>query len=286
MSSTAHPTAPTLLVFDSGIGGLSIVDEIRRTLPNCRIVYVADNAVFPYGTQEESVLVNRLLHLLPHLERHAHPDLIIIACNTASTVVLEPLRAQTRTPIIGVVPAIKPAAQLTRNGVIGLLATPGTVKRHYVQRLIDEFAPHCTVLRVGSPELVHQAENKLRGRPVDLAVVAQETRPLLAGPTAPDIVILGCTHFPFLREEIQQTLPPTTRLIDSGAAIARRAGFLLQNWQPTTTGFPPDTTSEFLFTADTPQAHSLAEWLHLHGFTRMHTLDPSVAALAQKRGES
>ena len=274
---------PTLLIFDSGVGGISIADEIRRALPQCNLFYVADNAIFPYGTQEESVLVSRLVTLLPHLEQHARPDIIVIACNTASTVVLEPLRAQTRTPIIGVVPAIKPAGQLTQNNSIALLATPGTVKRHYVQRLIEEFAPQCQVVRVGSSELVHQAENKLRGLPVDTDLIARELAPLLTGGTPPDTVVLGCTHFPLLRDEIQQALPAGIRLIDSGDAIARRARFLLQDWKPAT-DTPPTTLNdnEFLFTADTEPARQLAKRLHLHGFNKVHLIANDITELAQK----
>jgi glutamate racemase len=270
---------PTILVFDSGVGGISVADEIRREIPACRLFYVADNAIFPYGTQEESVLVARLLELLPHLEQYAHPDLIVIACNTASTVVLEPLRALTRTPIIGVVPAIKPAASLTQTGCIGLLATPGTVKRHYVQRLIDEFAPQCRIIKVGSAELVHQAENKLRGLPVEQHLIAQELAPLLENGPPPDVVVLGCTHFPFLRDEIQRELPVSTFLVDSGNAIARRTRTLLQDLPlgPTTLN-----DNEFLFTADTAPARQLASLLHLHGFARVRLIANGITEIAQK----
>ncbi|MEZ5509523.1 MAG: glutamate racemase [Gammaproteobacteria bacterium] len=272
---------PTLLIFDSGIGGLSIADEIRARIPVSRIFYVADNAIFPYGIQEESVLIQRLLDLLPFLEVYARPDLIVIACNTASTVVLEPLRQQTRTPIIGVVPAIKPAAQLSQNQHIGLLATAGTVKRQYVQKLIDSFASHCTVTKVGSSELVHEAENKLRGLPVDDAVIAQALAPFGTAQPTPDVVVLGCTHFPFLRDEITRHLPPGTRLIDSGEAIARRAVSLLQDITPSPTTL---SDNEFLFTADTTAARKMAETLHLHGFARVHLGTNSITEKPQKHG--
>lgn len=270
---------PTFLIFDSGIGGLSIADEIRTRIPVSRLLYVADNAIFPYGIQEESVLIRRLQDLLPSLEQYAHPDLIIIACNTASTVVLEPLRQQTLTPIIGVVPAIKPAAQLSRNHHIGLLATPGTVKRQYVQNLIDSFASHCQVTRVGSSELVHEAENKLRGLPIDEAIIAQALAPFNSGNAAPDVVVLGCTHFPFLREEIRRHLPPDTQLIDSGEAIARRAISLLQTITPSPTTL---SGNEFLFTADTPAARKLAETLHLHGFAKVQLIANGITEFTQK----
>lgn len=270
---------PTILIFDSGIGGLSIADEIRTRIQLCRLFYVADNAIFPYGIQEESVLINRLLELLPYLEQYARPDLIVIACNTASTVVLEPLRLQTRTPIIGVVPAIKPAAQHSVNHHIGLLATPGTVKRQYVQNLIDSFASHCQVTKVGSAELVHEAENKLRGLPVDLNVIARTLAPFNPPNATPDIIVLGCTHFPFLREEIQQHLPQGTRLIDSGEAIARRAVSLLQSIAPSLTQLD---ANEFLFTADTPSARKMAETLHLHGFAKVHLVANGITDFTQK----
>ena len=270
---------PTFLIFDSGIGGLSIADEIRRRIPDCRLFYVADNAFFPYGIQEEPVLIQRLLELLPHLEQYARPDIIVIACNTASTVVLDPLRAQTRTPIIGVVPAIKPAAEQSRNQCIGLLATPGTIKRSYVQRLIDNFASHVQVIKVGSAELVHQAENKLRGLDVDQAVIARELAPLLQATPVPDLVVLGCTHFPFLRQELLARLPPDIRLIDSGDAIARRAVSLLQDMQPSPAALQ---TNEFLFTAETENAKKLAELLHLHGFPQVKMVARDITELTQK----
>lgn len=271
---------PTFLLFDSGIGGLSIANEIRARIPHCRLLYVADNAIFPYGIQEEGVLINRLLTLLPQLEPYARPDIIVIACNTASTVVLEPLRQQTHIPIIGVVPAIKPAGQQSQRHHIGLLATPGTVKRRYVQNLIDSFASHCQVTRVGSAELVQEAENKLRGLPVDHGVIRQILAPFNPPHPAPDIIVLGCTHFPFLREEIQQHLPEDTRLIDSGEAIARRAISLLQGVTPSPTTLD---ANEFIFTADTPAARKLAETLHLHGFAKVHLLDNGISEFTQKK---
>jgi len=274
---------PTFLLFDSGIGGLSIADEIRRRIPDCRLFYVADNAFFPYGIQEESVLIQRLLELLPHLEQYARPDIIVIACNTASTVALDRLREQTRTPIIGVVPAIKPAAQLSKNHCIGLLATPGTIRRSYVQNLIDSFASHAQIIKVGSSELVQQAENKLRGQPVDTDSITRELQPFLQASPQPDTVVLGCTHFPFLREEILACLPPGCRLIDSGEAIARRAGALLEGITPSPTTL---SSNEFLFTAATPSAEKLGNLLHLHRFSQVRMIANSITEIAQKHSAS
>ena len=273
-------TLPTFLIFDSGIGGLSIADQIRTRIPLSRLFYVADNAIFPYGIQEEGVLIRRLLDLLPYLEQYARPDIIVIACNTASTVVLEPLRQQTRTPIIGVVPAIKPAAQQSQTHRIGLLATPGTIKRQYVQNLIDSFASHCDVIKVGSAELVHQAENKLRGLPVDEVAIASALAPFNVPGNEPDVVVLGCTHFPFLKVEIQHNLPQHTRLIDSGEAIARRAVALMQEIVPSPTTL---SDNEFLFTADTANARKMAETLHLHGFANVHLIANDITEITQKR---
>ena len=163
---------------------------------------------------------------------------------------------------------------------LGLLATPGTVKRQYVQNLIDSFASHCKVTKVGSAELVHEAENKLRGLPVDEQVIAQALAPFNVPDDAPDTIVLGCTHFPFLREEILRHLPASTRLIDSGEAIARRAVALMQDIAPSPTTL---NDNEFLFTADTAGARKMAETLHLHGFPQVHVVANGITEFTQKR---
>ncbi|CBL46785.1 Glutamate racemase [gamma proteobacterium HdN1] len=268
MSALTAPPASVIL-FDSGIGGLSVAREIRAAMPGLDINYVADNRIFPYGLQKESVLIERVCALMPILEARYSPGAIVIACNSASTVVLDALRTQTQVPVIGVVPAIKPAAAQSQRRVIGLLATPGTIQRSYTRRLIDQFANDCTVLLVGSSALVSLAENKLRGIPIDLQEVSNIVAPFCHAETPPDIVVLGCTHFPFLREELMQVLPENTRLIDSGEAIARRTRHILeaQGLEAQGAAFLERVpTLHFFFTEETDSAHELAPALLSLGY--------------------
>lgn len=219
----------TAIVFDSGVGRLSVFDCIAGALPGLRLLYVADNAFFPYGTKDEAALVARVRDLLAELTARLHPDLIVIACNTASTVALPAVRASLTVPIVETVPAIKPAAQTSITRVIGLLGTPGTVKRQYTQALIDQFAPDCTVLRHGSAELVELAERKLRGESVRAAAIQRALAGLIGqrGGERIDTVVLACTHFPLLAGELAASAPRPLHWIDSGAAIARRVASLL-----------------------------------------------------------
>lgn len=264
---------PSFLIIDSGVGGLSILQEIQHLIPDATACYVADNGAYPYGTLEESTLVARLLTLLPLLQQRIQPDIIIIACNTASTVVLDPLRAQTRTPVIGVVPAIKPAARLTRTGHIGLLATPGTIKRRYTDQLISDFASNCTVTKVGSSDLVQEAERKMRGlsvrRDVLTSTLTPFSPPFLSQPHLReiDVIVLGCTHFPFLKEELAAHLSPGVMLIDSGEAIAKRTQQILGEL-PTFNG--QTSQNLFLFTAENPEAHILEPGIAAFGFEKVH----------------
>lgn len=222
--------APRILVFDSGVGGLSIMQEIQARSPAATIIYASDNAAFPYGTKTEEELIVRVNKVIQALTTKYTIDIMVIACNTASTLTLPHLRGQFPQPIVGVVPAIKPAAQFTKTGVIGLLATPGTIARPYTHDLIREYAPNCQVISVGSSELVHIAEQKLRGDNFSIDAIAQITQQLVATAAGKqlDTLVLACTHFPLLRTEIASTLPNGIQLIDSGAAIARRVEFLLQ----------------------------------------------------------
>lgn len=219
----------TAIVFDSGVGGLSVFDCIAAALPDLGLLYVADNAFFPYGTKEEGALVARVRDLLAELAERLHPDLVVIACNTASTVALPAARDALSVPIVGTVPAIKPAAQASVTRVIGLLGTPGTVRRRYTQALIDEFAPDCTVLRHGSAELVELAERKLRGESLAPVEIERALAGLYDQPAGErmDTVVLACTHFPLVADELAAGAPRPLRWIDSGAAIARRVASLL-----------------------------------------------------------
>ncbi|EDM49842.1 glutamate racemase [Marinobacter algicola] len=219
-------TVPRVLVFDSGVGGLSVADCIHRQLPGVKLVYLADNAGFPYGAQPESVVIERSQALIRLALSEFPCDVIVVACNTASTVVLPYLRAMTSIPVVGVVPAVKPAAAVSENRRIGLLATPATVRRPYLADLIDEFASDCTVERLGHPDLVQWIENLVSGSPVPeqaLSVALQPFRDV-----GVDTVVLGCTHYPLIKDLLQRQLPAVKHWVDSGEAIARRAIWLFE----------------------------------------------------------
>ncbi|MEQ5226106.1 glutamate racemase [Proteus cibi] len=230
-TSDAQLTAnPTVLVFDSGVGGLSVYREIREKLPDAHYIYVFDNEAFPYGEKSQEFIIDRVVRIVSAVAEKHDLATIVIACNTASTVSLPALRARfTDIPIVGVVPAIKPAAKLTCNGVVGLLATRATVKRPYTHELIERFATDCKVHSLGSAELVELAERKLHGEVVSLDALRKILTPWLKMKEPPDTVVLGCTHFPLLADELLSVLPDGTRIIDSGAAIARRTAWLVVN---------------------------------------------------------
>lgn len=211
------------LIFDSGVGGLSVAAEIRQLMPDVSMTYVADDAFRPYGDKTEAQLRERLPGLLWTLTEMVKPDVVVIACNTASTTALEPIRAAVNVPVVGVVPAIKPAAKRSETKTIGVLGTPGTVRRKYVDVLIQEFAADCDVILQGSVGLVTLAEAKLVGEAVDAEAIKAELAPLLAQDKTGrmDAVVLACTHFPLLREELQSAAPDKIEWIDSGRAVAK-----------------------------------------------------------------
>jgi len=220
MSRSGHH----VLVFDSGVGGLSVTSEIRTRIPEAYLSYVADDEFRPYGSKTEAQLRDRLPGLLATLVHMLDPGVIVVACNTASTTALPAIRAAVSVPVIGVVPAIKPAAESSKTRAIGVLGTPGTVRRAYVDDLIADFAPDCDVLLQGSTRLVAEAENKLAGQAVNMDIIRAEIAPLFQGRVGAnvDAVVLACTHFPLLRTELRAAVRQSVKWIDSGAAIARR----------------------------------------------------------------
>ncbi|MGI9276331.1 MAG: glutamate racemase [Endozoicomonas sp.] len=224
-----HKQAQPIVIFDSGVGGLSIYQEVKRRLPGLDVVYCSDNEGFPYGPKPESEVVDRTVHCLSRLAEQYHPSLAIIACNTASTISLPRARQTLKIPIVGVVPAIKPAGERSTNRCIGLLATPGTVEREYTHQLIRDFARDCEVISVGSSRLVQLAENHLRGVRVEPGELEEIIAPFFAGDRWPDSIVLGCTHFPLLKDELQAVSPVPIQWIDSGEAIARRVGSLIEH---------------------------------------------------------
>ncbi|MBC6427718.1 MAG: glutamate racemase [Cellvibrionales bacterium] len=215
-----------MLIFDSGVGALGVFAQVVRRVPAISCTLVLDNARFPYGILGEAALRERVLAVMGAFIGRCAPDLAVLACNTASTLVLEALRERVAIPVVGVVPAIKPAAAQSRSGVIGLLATPATAERRYTDELIAAFAPGCQIVRVGDARLVHLAERKLRGAAVDVRLLGEILRPIRAQPGL-DTLVLACTHFPLLADELAALLPAHVRLLDSGAAIAERVGALL-----------------------------------------------------------
>ena len=262
---THNPPLTNILIFDSGIGGLSIADEVTQAMPQHPIIYIADNRLYPYGIQTDDAILTRAKTLFPTLESHYQPAVIIIACNSASTLILDEVRAITRAPVIGVVPAIKPAADATQTGKMGLLATKGTIGRQYTLDLITEFASQHQVTKFGSDVLVSQAERKLHGHTTEKNLIERELAPIISN-TAIDTVILGCTHFPLIKQEIQNILGSNIHLIDSGEAIARRATHILSASNQQLPSTSPSPSHTFIFTAENNQVAKLTPALHARGF--------------------
>jgi glutamate racemase len=216
--------SPTILVFDSGLGGLTVYREILRARPDATFIYAADDAGFPYGKLDEERLVARVVDVVGGLIDTHDPDLVVVACNTASTIVLPTLRARFTVPFVGTVPAIKPACAASDSKLVSVLGTEGTVKREYTHALIREFAAGCQVTLVGSPNLAGLAERHLRGESVSDQAIAAEIAPCFVadGTLRTDTVVLACTHFPLLVDRLAGLSPWPVRFLDPAPAIARR----------------------------------------------------------------
>jgi glutamate racemase len=252
-------TPPTILLFDSGLGGLTVLREIVKSRPDARYVYVADDAFFPYGHHGEHEIVTRVVPLIGELiARHA-PDLVVIACNTASTLVMSHLRERYQLPFVGTVPAIKPACAKSQTKRVSVFGTRGTVKREYTRALIRDFAQGCEVTLVGSGELPSLAEAALSGAEVSDAAIAAELAPCFVGeredPSArTDTVVLACTHYPLLMDRLVALAPWKVDWIDPAPAIARRVVDLLGP-----AGAEADTAgAEMIFTSGRPHRLSRA----------------------------
>ena len=218
-----------IMVFDSGLGGLSVLKAIQERLPERRTVYLADDAGFPYGERSDDDLINRVVALIDEAVTAHDPAAVVIACNTASTLVLPPLRARFAVPFVGTVPAIKPAAAQTRTGIVAVLATPGTMKRDYTHELIRQFAGRCHVRLVGAPDLATLAERHLAGEAVDMDVLAEQIGPCfvtLDGQRT-DTVVLACTHYPLLIDQMTAAAPWPANWLDPAPAIARQVARVL-----------------------------------------------------------
>jgi glutamate racemase len=250
---------PTILVFDSGLGGLTVLREIVRARPDAHYIYVADDAFFPYGHHGEDEIIARVVPLIGELIAAHAPDLVVIACNTASTLVMSYLREQYKVPFVGTVPAIKPACASSKTKRVSVLGTRGTVKREYTRALIRDFAQGCDVTLVGSADLASLAESALSGEQVSDGAISAELEPCFVGdgendPDRTDTVVLACTHYPLLMDRLVRLAPWPVDWIDPAPAIARRASELLGP-----PGRADHSGAEMIFTSKRP--HTLSQAL-------------------------
>lgn len=264
-TTNTDPCAPILL-FDSGVGGLTVLAELRKILPQAPVIYAADNAGLPYGGKTEAQVAARVAGLLGRMTERLRPRLACIACNTASTIALDAVRDVLEIPVVGTVPAIKPAAAMTKTGVIGLLGTEATIRQGYVDRLEARFAEGKVLLRLAAPELVSAAEAQLRGDPVDSGAVKRAVDALHAMPQgqAIDTVVLACTHFPLLETELAEAYGPGVQFVHGAQGIARRIASLTEGQQ-----FRRGGEDLALFTRDGEAAEAYRNGLAAYGLTRI-----------------
>lgn len=250
---------PTILVFDSGLGGLTVLREVVRARDDAHYLYVADDAFFPYGHYSEEDIVTRVVPLIGELISAHRPDLVVIACNTASTLVMPHLRERYSVPFVGTVPAIKPACAASKTKRVSVLGTKGTVQREYTRGLIRDFAQGCEVTLVGSAELAALAETALSGGPVSEEAILAELEPCFVGAgdasKRTDTIVLACTHYPLLLDRLNRLAPWPVDWIDPAPAIARRVVNLLGE----SAGDSGDTTARIFFTSG--REHRLNEAL-------------------------
>jgi glutamate racemase len=261
---------PGILVFDSGLGGLTVFREVAKLRPDARYIYVADDAGFPYGAWRDDALVDRVVSVMTRLIAEHAPDMVIIACNTASTLVLPSLRAQwPDMPFVGAVPAIKPAAERSRSGIISVLATPGTVARDYTQNLIALFAAHCVVNLVGSAHLARIAETFMHGGDVCDPEIVAEIAPCFIEEhgARTDAVVLACTHYPLLADEFRRLAPWPVEWIDPAPAIARRADQLLVDRFGRAPQAGGEVSGRAFFTSGRAPEETLRATLNRYGLT-------------------
>jgi glutamate racemase len=255
------------LVFDSGLGGLSVLAEIRRLRPDVEIVYAADDAAFPYGRLGDAALVGRMETVMARLVDEADPDVVVIACSTASTLALPPLRAAyPHLPFVGTVPAIKPAAAASRSRLISVLATRGTVARDYTHALVRDHAGDCEVTLVGAALLAVIAERIMRGEAVEDSEIAPEIAPCFVERDGrrTDRVVLACTHFPLILDRLERLSPWPVGFVDPAPAIARRLDAVIGPARP---GAPAAREGEAIFTSgEAPQA-TVQKTLRRYGLT-------------------
>src|SRR5579864_8223901 len=247
----------TILLFDSGLGGLTVYREVAAARPHVDFVYVADDAGFPYGALPEPALVSRVVALMGELIETHRPDLVVIACNTASTIVLPDLRKNFSLPFVGTVPAIKPACAASITKRVSVLGTEATVKREYTRALIRDYAQGCEVTLVGSKKLAAYAEAELAGAPVsDAALRAEMAACFVDDGKRTDTVVLACTHYPLLLDRLRQLAPWPVNFIDPAPAIARRVVDLLGPAPPSA----GQGTRRAIFTSGRADRRRAARW--------------------------
>lgn len=258
---------PTILVFDSGLGGLTVFREVAAMRPDAHYVYAADDAAFPYGGWTEGELSDRVVAVMDHLIGRYEPNLIVIACNTASTLVLEELRRRFSLPFVGTVPAIKPACAASSTRLVSVLGTEATVAREYTRALIRDYGEGCEVTLVGSRRLAVLAEAQLHGEGVDSEAIAAEIAPCFVEKNGgrTDTVVLACTHYPLLLDQLQAAAPWPVTFIDPAAAIARRVTELLGPPGDA----PPGPCAHIHFTSGKPAPTPLLSALSGFGFRPM-----------------
>jgi glutamate racemase len=257
--------APRILVFDSGLGGVTVFREVAKVRPDARYVYIADDAAFPYGDMPEQALITRILHVIGKAIAEHKPDLVVVACNTASTLALTELRARYQVPFVGTVPAIKPACAQSKSKRVAVLGTQATVNREYTKALIREFAAGCDVVLDGSSRLAAYAEAELAGTPVKDADIATELAACFVDKDGrrTDTVVLACTHYPLLLARFKANAPWPVDWIDPAPAIARRVADLLHD-RPV--GANPPPPPEIVFTSGRAPSPTLAKALAVYGF--------------------
>jgi glutamate racemase len=206
-------------VFDSGVGGLSVLRHIRRLLPDRHLIYVADSAHVPYGDKSQDYIEQRAITLANFLVLQGAAA-IVIACNTASAAAAASLRRQFDLPVVAMEPAIKPAIAATRSGVVGVLATTGTLESARFAALLERYTGDVEIITQGCAGLVEQVERGDLDGPATRQLIERYTAPLLA--RGADTLVLGCTHYPFLAPLIREVAGNAITLVDTGSAVAQQ----------------------------------------------------------------
>lgn len=270
----------TVLVIDSGIGGMSIVKQIRSLEQDVSVVYLADNALFPYGDKHPETLIQRLQYLIATVTSQCHIDAVVIGCNTATVLVIDTLRNLFQMPFVGVVPAIKTAAEISKTRNFTLVATENTANSDYIDNLIENFAQDCSVLRLGCPGLADLVEDKIYGREVSqqsLDVIFSEAPK--AELEKSDVIVLGCTHYAYIMEELRDYFRDDQLIIEPSLPVAKRTQWILNQIRQNQIGHDTKSAAQlaiqsnrFLLTKNLQVTSQLNQFLISHGFTSTEEL--------------